>query len=216
MQTDLTQQRRAPVVVTKHPLVLASASPRRSEILSQLGFVFEVVPPGIDEESVLERDLAELAKAIAEQKAFAISETHADRCVVAADTVVEFGDVSLGKPGSPAEATSMLVELSGKTHNVHTGVAVCVDGAMLSGVETTRVSMRNFSADEIESYVQSGAPMDKAGAYGIQDVEFSPVKSHDGSYLNVVGLPADLLAQLLLKAGEIDASAASLISRSDR
>lgn len=215
MATNLSRPENAESLSTSSPLVLASASPRRSEIMRQLGFEFEVLPADIDEESLHGLEPVRLAVALANHKADAVSALRPGACVVAADTVVEFAGVSVGKPSSAGEAVSMLQSMSGKTHQVHTGIAVKVKSAVANGVETTEVKMRDLAPAEVEAYVRSGAAMDKAGAYGIQDAAFSPVESHSGSYLNVVGPPAALLARLLLEMGEIDSSVASVLGRRD-
>lgn len=200
---------------TKSPLLLASASPRRSAILRSLGLEFEVVPSDIDEEAVAVANPGQLAVKLAESKAETIGRLRPDSCVVAADTVVAFEEKSLGKPATEEEAAAMLRRLSGKSHEVHTGVSVRAGDRTQSGIETTHVQMRYLTPAEIEAYVCSGAAMDKAGAYGIQDTEFSPVESFTGSYLNVVGLPLGLLARLLLNVDQIDAETAAVIGRGD-
>ncbi len=200
---------------TRHQLVLASASPRRATILRDLGLEFEMIPADIDEESLSGLDPEPLAKRLAELKAEAVAGLGENHCVIAADTVVAFNGRSLGKPNSASHAVEMLRALSGQTHQVHTGVAVRSSDEIVSVVETTQVTMRKLTATEIEKYVQSGAAMDKAGAYGIQDAAFSPVESYRGSYLNVVGLPLRPLADLLLQTGSIDEPTASHLRRSD-
>ncbi len=215
MATYLSRQENAESLRTASPLVLASASPRRSEILRELGFEFGVVPANIDEDSL--RGLApdRLAGTLASKKAGSVSAVRPGSCVIAADTVVELDGISLGKPSDAAEAASMLDRLSGRTHLVHTGIAVRNGHLSLEGAETTEVKMRRLATAEVDAYARSGAAMDKAGAYGIQDEEFSPVESYSGSYLNVVGLPVGLFARLLLDAGEIDGSTAAELGRRD-
>lgn len=215
MATNLSRPENAENLRTTSPLVLASASPRRAEIMRKLGFEFEVVPADIDEESLQHLKPIDLAVSLARQKAEAVNFNTRGSCVIAADTVVEFSGVSVGKPSNPDEAISMLRSLSGQTHSVHTGISVKVNDVISSDVESTTVNLRELPPEEIEAYVRSGAAMDKAGAYGIQDAGFSPVESYVGSYLNVVGLPAQLLARLLLEAGEIDSSVASSVGRKD-
>jgi septum formation protein len=199
---------------TVNPVVLASASPRRASILRGLGIEFEVLPADIDEAVMPGQPADELARSLAESKALAGAGFRTDAVIVAADTVVAFGGVPLGKPKDSAEAVAMLSSLSGRSHLVHTGVAVRSGGVTRSGIETTEVHMRNLTGSEIENYVRSGVAMDKAGAYGIQD-ELSPIESYKGSYLNVVGLPVGLLANLLFSAAEIDVETRGSIARSD-
>ena len=201
---------------SRHQLVLASASPRRATILRDLGLEFEVIPSDIDEESLSELDPEMLARQLAELKADAVAGLAENRSVIAADTVVAFNGRSLGKPASTSDAVEMLRALSGQTHQVHTGVAVGWGDEIVSIVDTTAVTMRKLATAEIEEYVRSGAAMDKAGAYGIQDAEFSPVESYEGSYTNVVGLPVGALADLLLRIGEVDEATATRIRGSDK
>ncbi len=215
MVTKLGKSMDAQIVSTAHPVVLASASPRRSAILRELAIQFEVVPADLDESKFQGVDPKQLALQLAESKAERVSRLKSDCCVIAADTVVAFEGRSLGKPEDANEAIAMLELLSGTTHEVHTGLAVRINGTVLSGVETTEVAMRNLESSEIEAYVASGAALDKAGAYGIQDANFSPVDSYRGSYSNVVGLPVALLARLLNESREIDSETASLMGRGD-
>lgn len=215
MATELRRPEPARQVQTRRPLVLASSSPRRASILRQLGMEFEVLAADVDESPKQGQSPDNLALTLAEAKALAVAGIRANAAVVAADTVVALDGSSLGKPGNASEAVTMLSLLSGRSHLVHTGVAVRSGDMAVSGIETTVVRMRNLATSEIDDYVRSGAAMDKAGAYGIQDSEFSPVESIEGSYLNVVGLPVGLLAKLLLEAGEINSEAADTISGSD-
>lgn len=215
MASELKRSNPAQMLLSGRPLVLASASPRRSSILRDLELEFDVVPSDIDETANPNQSAKELALSLADEKARAVSVLRPDAVVIAADTVVALGEISVGKPVDAEEATTMLTSLSGRNHNVHTGVVVRSGGMAESGVETTEVLMRDLSGTDIAAYVKSGAPLDKAGAYGIQDAEFSPVSSYNGSYLNVVGLPVNLLAELLLRMGEIDAETAEKIRRSD-
>lgn len=215
MATNLSKPEDVTVINTVDPLVLASASPRRFEILRALGFEFDMVPADIDEEAFGDFEPPQLAVTLAEKKADAVGRLRPDACVVAADTVVALEGKSLGKPSSAAAAVAMLQTLSGRTHEVHTGVAVFAGGIIKSGVETSHVTIRQLSTSEIEAYVESGAAMDKAGAYGIQDAGLSPVESYSGSYLNVVGLPVKSLSQLLLDSGQIDAATSARLAGRD-
>jgi MAF protein len=197
-------------------LALASASPRRAEILTLLGFEFDVLPSAVDEGGIPGETPSQLALRLAEAKARDTAATVPGSAVIAADTVVELDGVSLGKPECAEHAVSILESLSGRAHTVYTAVAIAVDGEIFSGTEATTVRFRRLSPAEIGLYVRSGAGMDKAGAYGIQDEPFSPVESLDGPYSNVVGLPVALLSRLLLDAGVINAAAARDIAGRER
>ncbi|MEL7561739.1 Maf family nucleotide pyrophosphatase [Dehalogenimonas sp. 4OHTPN] len=187
----------------RQKLVLASASPRRSEVLTAMGLVFEVAASEIAEALTEGLSPEEQAKAHAVNKAAAVAERYGAGTIIAADTIVVSGDEILGKPGSAEEATAMLRKLRGKTHRVVSGVAVtdAANGEDIAGFSTTLVTMRHYTDEEIEHYVKTGSPLDKAGAYGIQDKAFNPVSHIKGCYLNVVGLPVCLMQGLLLKLG---------------
>lgn len=190
---------------TDCPVILASASPRRRDLLRQVGLEFRVEPAdGV--ESQLRRGVGppEHARESAEAKAAAISRAHPAAVVLGADTVVALDGRVLGKPTSPAEARSMLESLAGRTHEVHTGVSVAYGSrVLLSDVETTRVTFRPLSPEQIEAYVATGEPMDKAGAYGIQGRGALLVQKVEGCYFNVVGLPLVLTWEMLQRAREI-------------
>jgi MAF protein len=187
------------------PLILASRSPRRRQLLAHLGLPFLVVIPQVEE------DMApapagrpeELAEALALAKAEAVAGEQGEGIVIAADTIVVDGDTILGKPADSSEAAAMLRRLRGKTHRVITGLAV-VDagsGQRAASHVVTAVRMRPYSDAEIAAYVARGDPLDKAGAYAIQDQQFHPVAAYDGCYCNVVGLPLKALDILLRRAG---------------
>jgi septum formation protein len=179
-------------------LVLASASPRRSEILERLGFEFEVLPTGVDENGIECADHALFAILAAERKADAARRARPLATIVAADTIVVCGDARLGKPADEADAASMLRALSGRTHEVVTGVAVVApDGRRLADAERTCVRFRVLSAEEVARYVGTGEPFGKAGAYAIQGYAAPFVEKIDGCYFNVVGLPVRLLFDML-------------------
>jgi septum formation protein len=179
-------------------LVLASASPRRSEILERLGFEFEVLPTGVDETDIECADHARFAILAAERKADAARRARPRATIVAADTIVVCGEARLGKPADEADAGSMLRALSGRTHEVVTGVSVVApDGRRLAAAERTRVRFRILSEEEIALYVGTGEPFGKAGAYAIQGYAAPFVEKIDGCYFNVVGLPVSLLFRLL-------------------
>jgi septum formation protein len=180
-------------------LILASASPRRQALLQQLGVSFEVIPADVDE--TVEEGLApdEIVRTLAARKAQPVSDKFPSRLVLAADTIVVIDDSILEKPGSPAEAVRMLSALRGQTHAVLTGVALYHGdrGRKVLDHELTEVTFGPVTDDEIQSYVAGGSPMDKAGAYGIQDDRGSLfIRSISGDYYNVVGLPLNLIYRL--------------------
>ena len=178
-------------------IVLASASPRRRELLERLGVPARVEPVSVDERFPDGVDPAEGARRVALRKVHAARDAGASGLVLAADTVVLLGPAVLGKPRDAEEARAMLGELSGRMHVVATGVALADErGRVASGVETTDVWFRSLSAGEIEDYVRTGEPLDKAGAYGIQGLGILLVREIRGDYANVVGLPVGLLLEL--------------------
>lgn len=179
-------------------VILASQSPRRREILQELGISFQVVPSLYEEDNSQPLPPRELVRLQAEGKARDVYQHQwGTYPILAADTVVAIDGKVLGKPGDEKEAASMLALLSGRTHEVLTGVAVFSGGTMKSAVETTEVTFRSLSTDEIEEYICTGEPMDKAGAYAIQGLGARFVVNVKGSWSNVVGLPKDLTLQLL-------------------
>lgn len=188
-------------------LVLASNSPRRKQLLRQGGWEFRVVPVEIDEQHISGEAPEVYVRRLAEEKAQAAAARMraepSSLVVVAADTTVAQDGVILGKPEGPAEATAMLGRLCGRVHQVHTGVSVfnLRDRRQVSDVCTTDVRMRLYTAQEVADYVASGDPLDKAGAYAIQNADFHPVESIQGCYTNVVGLPLCCLQRLLAQVG---------------
>jgi MAF protein len=186
------------------PLVLASASPRRAEILRSAGFDFEARPAGVDEHAgTAGLSPVEAAVAIARAKAAAVAALVPGAAVIGADTLVVLDGQALGKPASRDAAKAILEGLRGRSHTVITAVAVAIGDLTATGVKRTLVRFRDYADAEIAAYVASGALMDKAGAYGIQDRPFSPAESYEGCYLNVVGLPLCLTARLLRDAGAL-------------
>ncbi len=193
-------------------LILASASPRRQQLLTEAGYAFQVDPAAIDEalsSTILPSDAA---RHLAEQKCKVVAAQRPDAVVLAADTVVAFGDHILGKPKDAADAKNMLRLLSATTHLVITGVCILHENAgfhRLSRVMSA-VRMRVLTAGEIDRYVASGDWQGKAGGYGIQDADLFPadcpssppfISAHAGSRSNIVGLPMGLTKQLLSEAG---------------
>jgi septum formation protein len=182
-------------------LVLASASARRRELLTAAGLSFDVDPADIDERRYPDEPPREYARRVAVTKAQVVTQRHPASVVLGADTVVLVDDVMLGKPSTPAEASEMLRTLSGRAHDVLTGVAIEWPGGSRAHVEVTRVWFARLNPDEISWYVASGEPMDKAGAYAIQGLGSRFVTRIEGSYSNVVGLPMAVVCQFLGATG---------------
>lgn len=182
-------------------LILASGSPRRAELLRAAGIAFEIVPAEIDERPLPDEAPAAYVERLARDKAQAVSSRHPHAAVLAADTTVVVDGLILGKPIDDADARAMLARLSGRTHEVLTGVALLADGRVRSAVETTRVHFVQMSEAEIDSYVASREPREKAGAYAIQGLASRFVDRIEGSYSNVVGLPVALVWRLLRELG---------------
>src|SRR5262245_17551938 len=185
----------------KPKLVLASESPRRRELLKLLCSDFEAIASRVPEASKPTESPREMVQRLAKAKARAVQALRPHSTVVGADTVVVGGRLVLGKPKSRAAARNMLVQLSGKTHRVLSGLCVLRDRQCHLGVSETRVQFSPLSELEIESYLESGEPFDKAGAYAIQGFAARYVERIDGCYFNVVGLPISLLYQMLRKVG---------------
>jgi len=178
-------------------LILASASQRRAELLRAAGMAFEIVPAEVDERPMTGEAPATYVERIAREKAQTVASQHPGAEILAADTTVVIDGLILGKPVDDAEARAMLTRLSGRTHEVLTGVALIKEGRLLSAVETTRVGFAPMSDAEIDWYVTSGEPRGKAGAYAIQGLASRFVDWIEGSYSNVVGLPVALVWRLL-------------------
>lgn len=180
-----------PIVLPDKPIILASASPRRAEILKKIGLNFIVRPSDVDENNAATLPPADYALALAQRKARAVAGEFAAGLVIGADTIVVLENEILGKPASSAEACGMLRRLAGKTHRVFTGFAL-VDrpsNREAAGIEMTEVTFRALDEAEIAAYVRSGAAMDKAGAYGIQDASAVFAERINGCFYNVVGFP---------------------------
>ena len=184
-------------------IILASASPRRKELLEKIGLKFEVEPGACQE--IVDKDLEphELVQKLSREKAEAVARKYRNAVVIAADTVVLIDGKILGKPKSPTEAKKMLRVLSGKSHVVITGFTI-IDTSqrrILSKAAETKVYIRELNPEEIDAYVKSGEPLDKAGAYGIQGLGSVIVEKIEGDYFNVVGLPLSALAESLKEFG---------------
>ena len=189
-------------------IILASQSPRRRELLGQMGFSDFIIRPAVGEEKAdLSLSPARLVEDLSLQKGLEVAASAAPGdLVIAADTVVAVDGQILGKPHSPQEAAEMLCALSGRTHTVYTGVTLCRDSEVLTEHEATSVRFRPLTREEIEAYVATGEPMDKAGAYGIQGIGSLLVEGIEGDYFNVVGLPVCRLGRMLARFG-VDALA---------
>ncbi|HIZ93420.1 Maf family protein [Flavonifractor sp. An112] len=184
-------------------IILASKSPRRRALLEQMGVRdFRIVTPDIDEH--MDRDLppAELVRQISLEKAQAVAaQADPNTVVIAADTVVALDGVALGKPADKEEAFRMLSLLSDNRHQVYTGLTVLRGEQVFSQWEETAVTFRSLTAEEIEAYIATGEPMDKAGAYGIQGYGALFIEGISGDYYNVMGLPVCRLGQILGQLG---------------
>jgi septum formation protein len=179
------------------PLVLASGSPRRVTLLRQVGAEFTVVDPGPDRGWPGSAEPRHGVRALALVKAATVAARRPGSVVIGADTVVVLRGVRLGKPADRAEAVSMLRRLHGRTHEVWTGIAVVRDQDRRTAAECTRVQMARLGEAEIEAYVRTREPLDKAGGYGIQGIAAQFVRRIEGDYANVVGLPLGRLRQVL-------------------
>ncbi len=180
-------------------LILASASPRRRELLTQAGFTFEVRAAHLNEDPRPEEDPIAYVTRLAREKAQAVFDAagNAEAAVLGADTTVTLDNHMLGKPEDAADAARMLRLLSGRTHRVITGVAVVTTRRVEVAAEVTGVSFLTLSDEEIAAYVATGEPMDKAGAYGIQGRAARWIPRVEGCYFNVVGLPLALVTTML-------------------
>jgi septum formation protein len=184
-------------------IVLASASPRRKELLQKIGLKFEVDASNCAEEIDLALKPDEIMCRISIEKARAIASRHKDAVIIAADTIGVIGKKMLGKPHTAGEARKMLAQISGKSHDVITGFTV-LDTAtdkIISATVNTKVYIKKLTQQEIDAYVQTGEPLDKAGAYGIQGLGAVIVEKIEGDYYNVVGLPLSALAEVLQEFG---------------
>jgi septum formation protein len=193
-------------------LVLASASPRRQELLRRASIEFTVQPANIDETPLANEPPRDYAERLAREKALAVSSTQPATYILGADTIVVIDDQILGKPRDADDAARMLRLLSGRTHAVVTGVCLVSPAASCqlplanrtkTASETTLVTMDEISDAEIRSYVATGEPMDKAGAYAIQGIASRWIPSIEGDYCNVVGLPVALIYKMLQEMGAL-------------
>lgn len=187
----------------KPEVILASRSPRRSELLRLLNIPFRVRTPETPEERDSRSPAVLVASLLAERKALSVAREHSDALVIAADTLVVLDNRILGKPSDLTSARGMLLALRDGEHRVVTGLAVAQPGNARPDVQAveTRVWMRDYAGQEIEDYIARGEPFDKAGAYAIQDDLFRPVRTIEGCYANVMGLPLCHLAVALERSG---------------
>jgi len=199
-------------MVSSTPLILASASPRRRELIAALGLTLEVRTPQSDERAD-GADPARLAEGLALRKARDVAarqvtpgDVAITSAIVGADTVVVRDRDVLGKPGDAEGARTMLYSLRGRTHEVITGVAVVAGERTAVDHARTAVTMRGYSDAEVERFIAGGSPLDKAGAYAIQDQDFAPVERYEGCECSVIGLPLWTLRRLLRAAAGIDAA----------
>jgi len=185
-------------------IILASKSPRRKFLLEQVGIDFEVIPSDFEEDIENKKFSRKLIESLAYQKALDVAENkYYDALIIGADTVVILGNKILGKPTDENDAKKMLQNLSGKTHKVITAVAIIdsFENKTLINSTISKVKFKKLSEREIEDYIKTGEPMDKAGAYGIQAYGSLFVEKVEGCYNNIVGLPLNLLSEMLKSFG---------------
>ena len=186
-------------------LVLASSSPRRQALMREAGYRFEVVTPEVPEDRLRIREVRALVESLAYAKARQVADRLETGIVIGADTVVVHQGEVIGKPSTPGEARMILKRLAGTTHEVVTGVCVvnARRGERLLGSDVTRVTMRDFAEEELDTYVRSGEGLGKAGAYAIQENADRFIERIEGSFTNVVGMPMELLAVLIDAMAEL-------------
>lgn len=184
------------------PIVLASASPRRRQLLEMLGLPFRVEVPDVDETYRAGEEPQAYVVRLAREKAAKVAAHAPGEVVLGADTTVVVRGEVLGKPSSAAEASAMLAKLQGRTHQVMTGVALAVNGRMEDALDITDVTFRPLRASAIADYVATGEPMDKAGAYAVQGRGATLVEGIRGDFFGVMGLPVRLVLDLLERVGE--------------
>lgn len=189
----------------RNGLILASKSPRRRDLLNQAGLTFAVIPSAVDESSVPMTSPEKHVRLLAEAKAGEIAEQYPENWVIGADTIVVIQNSVLGKPRTKDEARLMLESLSGNTHKVLTGYCICCKAAQHSFSETveTMVVFKPLTKTEIDWYINTNEPFDKAGGYAAQGLGTFLIKRVDGSYTNVVGLPVCEVVDYLVRAGVV-------------
>ncbi len=176
---------------TPYPIILASQSPRRQQFLRELGVPFTAHSADIDERAHPGETPTDMVQRLASEKAAAVAQYHPNALIIAADTIVVLDGMVLGKPADAAHARRMLVSLRGRAHQVHSAVSLLQpkSNRRFSALNSVTVRMRNYTDDEIDTYIASGDPLDKAGAYAIQNRDFSPVACWEGCYAGVMGFP---------------------------
>jgi len=186
------------MIKLKYPLILASKSLRRQQLLREAGFEFTIEVRAVEETYPEDLKIPDIPVFLARKKADALAPYVQDKIIVSADTIVTLQSEILGKPATAIEAYDMLHHLSGKTHIVYSGVCIAFQGQCHSFVDKTEVSFKRLNQNEIDYYIQYYAPMDKAGAYGIQEwIGLVGIEKINGSYFNVVGLPVAKLYNTL-------------------
>lgn len=185
----------------KIDIILASASPRRREILCEMGLTFKVEPADIDEKCVNAIFARTLVKKLSALKAYSVYENNKNSAVIGADTVVVLRNKIYGKPCSKHNACETVRDLNGKWHKVYTGVSIVVEGKLITFCVCSSVKLKKLTDEQIIQYVEECDPLDKAGAYGIQDKKI--VEKYRGSYTNIVGLPREKLAEMLARVGVV-------------
>ncbi len=183
-------------------VILASSSPRRMEILADMGVKYEVIPANIDESEIKSRFPFLLVEKLAKAKAEHIACEHREDTVIAADTIVVLDGKVYGKPHDRARAFEMIKSLNGRTHIVYTGVCVTCKGQKKVFCVKSLVTFKRLTDEQIYAYIDDCKPFDKAGAYGIQDKRI--VKKYSGSYSNIMGLPKEKLGDILVRVGVIN------------
>ena len=183
-------------------IILASASPRREQLLRQVGCEFQVLPSAVEENNEADLLPEELVQAHARAKAQDIvRQVSEEEIVIGADTIVVLDGKVYGKPGNVEEVCRMLSELAGRTHSVWSGIAVAGKGQCFTDAVETRVTLSTLTPEQIRRYAATGEPLDKAGAYAVQGLGAVFVEHIEGCYFNVVGLPLQALSRLLTRAG---------------
>lgn len=178
-------------------IILASKSPRRRELLGEIFEEFDIITAPTDETLPEGVALSRGVELLAVRKGEAVAESYPDAMVISSDTLVELDGEALGKPVDESDAYGMLSRLSGRAHNVHTGIAIHYKGKVYSGTDTTAVYFKELTDSQINEYIASGEPMDKAGSYGIQGLGGAFVEKYEGNYDTVVGLSTSLLRSLV-------------------
>jgi septum formation protein len=184
-------------------IILASASPRRKELLEQIGLHFDVEPSYCQEKDNDQQKPLELAELLSLRKAKAVGNKNADAIIIAADTFVVLGEQIIGKPNSLAEAKEILTELNGRSHSVITGFTIMdtINGKIVSQSVETKVYIKSLSLEEIDAYIETQESMGKAGAYAIQGLGAAIIDRIEGDYFNVMGLPVDAVVNALKEFG---------------